>query len=142
MLLDYSTLENALQQLEISMNFYHSEMAQSNAELKDQFRNSAIQCFKFTYELSFKIIRRQLEKTSNCTHEIRQMNFADFIRTAADADLVPDVKRFLQYRLTRSLTSQSYNKERAEEIIVILPQFIEDVHIILSKIKIKNESEI
>ena len=142
MLLDYSTLENALQQLEISMNFYHSEMAQSNAELKDQFRNSAIQCFKFTYELSFKIIRRQLEKTSNFTHEIRQMNFADFIRTAADADLVPDVKRFLQYRLTRSLTSQSYNKERAEEIIVILPQFIEDVHIILSKIKIKNESEI
>lgn len=139
MKLDVTPLKNALQQLETSLEYLYSDMAKQDASLRIQFRNSAIQCFEFTYELSYKMIRRQLEQIMGIPDELRQMNFADFIRTAADAGLVTDVKRFLDYRHRRNLTSHSYNEKLAEEIISVLTSFVKDIHLLLTTLSRINE---
>lgn len=139
MKLDFTPLKKALDQLETSIQYLNSDLAQNDQGLRGQFRNSAIQCFEFTYELSYKMIRRQLEQIVSTTEDLRQMNFADFIRTAADAGLIPDVKRFLIYRQRRNLTSYTYDEKKAEEIIVILDDFIRDVHFILDQLSKRNE---
>lgn len=134
MKLDISPLEKALAQLEKSVSYLHSELARKDPDLRLQFRNSSIQCFEFTYELSYKMIRRQLEKIISTPEDLRQMNFADFMRTAAEAGLIPDVKRFLRYRQRRNLTSHTYDEKKAEEVISILNEFINDIHFVLKKL--------
>ena len=105
-----------------------------------QFRNSAIQCFEFTYELSYKMIRRYLEQVVSTRDEIRQINFADFVRTAAEAGLIPDVKRFLRYRERRNITSHTYNQKKAEEVVEVLDDFARDVHFVIQELKKRNET--
>jgi len=48
MSLDFSSLANAIGQLEKSISFAKSDMAQQNDDLFEQLRNSVIQCFEFT----------------------------------------------------------------------------------------------
>lgn len=139
MQLDISSLESALGQLETSIQYLESELAHNDAGLRKQFRNSAIQCFEFTYELSYKMIRRQLSQILETSDILRQMNFADFIRTAADANLIPDVKRFLRYRERRNITSHTYNENNAESIITVLGDFVKDIHYLITELKKRNE---
>ena len=69
MQIDASPLANALHQLETSINYFHSDLAK-DPNLRLQFRNSSIQCFEFTYELSYKLIRRQLEQIISTIHAV------------------------------------------------------------------------
>ena len=137
MKIDVSSLESALKQLNTSMNYLQSE---KDPGLKVQFRNSAIQCFEFTYELSYKMIRRYLEQVVSTRDEIRQINFADFVRTAAEAGLIPDVKRFLRYRERRNITSHTYNQKKAEEVVEVLDDFARDVCFVIQELKKRNET--
>ncbi len=63
MSLDYSPLANAIAQLEKSLAYANSPAALADAGLREQLRNSVIQCFDFTYELSWKMLKRYLEET-------------------------------------------------------------------------------
>jgi|SRR5579872_3388971 len=138
MKLNIEPLKKALSQLEKSMDYLHSNLAQNDRDLYAQFRNSSIQCFEFTYELSYKMIRRQLEQIVDIPLELRHMNFADFIRTAADAGLIPDVKRFIRYRERRNLTSHTYDEKKADEIIAILDDFLGDIHFLFKELSMRN----
>lgn len=137
--LDITSLENALSQLETSLHYYHSELAHNDVGLRAQFRNSAIQCFEFTYELSYSMIRRQLAQIVETSDVLRQMNFADLIRTAADANLIPDVKRFLRYRKRRNITSHPYNENNTENVVAVLDNFVQDIHYLIRELKERNE---
>lgn len=63
MRLDYSALRSAIGQLEKSLAYAHSPAALADPGLREQLRNSVIQCFEFTYELSWKMLKRYLEET-------------------------------------------------------------------------------
>lgn len=138
MKINITPLKDALLQLEKSMNYLKQE---KDPDLKEQFRNSAIQCFEFTYELSYKMVRRHLEQIVSTPEELRQMNFADFIRTGAEAGVVPDVKRFLRYRDRRNMTSHTYNRKKAEEVVAVLDDFAKDIHFIVNKMEKKDETK-
>lgn len=139
MKIDISPLEKALGQLETSIGYLHSELAKNDRGLHEQFRNSAIQCFEFTYELCYRMIRRFLDQIVSTPDDLRQMNFADFVRTAAEAGLIPDVKRFLRYRERRNITSHTYDQKKAEEVIEVLDEFMNDIRIILKEFRKRNE---
>lgn len=132
-------LINALAKLEKSLNFLQSDLSRANPDLHEQFRNSSIQCFEFTYELAYKMLHRQLQQIVGTTDDLRQMNFADFIRTATEAGLIPDVKRFIHYRERRNLTSHTYDERKAEEIITILDEFVRDIHFLIKELNARNE---
>ena len=63
MSLDYTPLASAVTQLEKSLAYIYSPAALADAGLREQLRNSVIQCFEFTYELSRKMLKRHLEAT-------------------------------------------------------------------------------
>ena len=46
--IDFSPLASAIHQLEKSIAFATSELAENDEDLFEQFRNSVIQCFEFT----------------------------------------------------------------------------------------------
>ena len=70
MSLDYTPLGSAIAQLEKSLTYANSAAAMADPGLREQLRNSVIQCFEFTYELSWKMLKRYLEETEANPSEI------------------------------------------------------------------------
>ncbi len=138
MKLDLTSFQDAFAALERSMTFLTSDIAKKNPLLHEQFRNSAIQCFEFTHELAFKMMKRQLEQMSPDPAAIDKMAYMDIVRSAAEAGLVTDVARFKDYRDKRNITSHTYNQAKAEKIEAILPNFRDDMRSLLAELEKRN----
>ncbi len=138
MKLDIAPFEQALGQLEKSLKYLHSDMARQDANLRDQFRSAVIQAFEYTYELGVKMLRRQMEQIVPNPAEMREMNFLDFIRAAAEAGLVKDVPGYRIYRDKRNITSHTYDIHKAEEILAVMDGFMGEMRFLLSELKKRN----
>ena len=88
MSIDFSSLGNAISQLEKSLEYANSDMAKADHGLFEQLRNSVIQCFEFTYELSHKMLKRYLEETAANPQEIDLGSFQNLIRTGNEKGLL------------------------------------------------------
>lgn len=110
MSLDFLPLKNSLDHLEKSLKYSTSELAQSNPDLFEQFRNSVIQCFGFTYELSHKMLKRFLEATSANPEEVDLASFQDLIRSGNEKALLrSDWTAWKIYRQARTDSSHTYD---------------------------------
>ena len=140
MALDLSSLRDALAALDTSLRYLESELA-ADPGLRDQFRAAAIQAFEFTYELSFKFMKRQLEQMVSAPVAVDEMSFMQVVRASAEAGLLEEVSRFFEYREARNITSHSYDKRTAERIVAVLPRFALDVHALLQRLEERNRAD-
>ncbi len=125
MSMDYSPLGKAISQLEKSLEYATSEMAQKDPGLFEQLRNSVIQCFEFTYELSHKMLKRYLEDTAANPGDIDLSTFQDLIRSGNEKDLLlSDWSTWRNFRQARTDSSHTYNEEKAEAVYKIAPNFL------------------
>jgi nucleotidyltransferase substrate binding protein (TIGR01987 family) len=138
MKIDYTPFEKAIAQLEKSVGFYNSEMADENYDLKEQFRAAVIQAFEYTYELAYKMIRRQLEQIVPNPAELKEISFMDLIRTGKEAGLVREAPNYREYREKRNITSHTYDEDKAEEIISVIDPFLQDMRFLLNELKKRN----
>jgi nucleotidyltransferase substrate binding protein (TIGR01987 family) len=123
--LDFSPLLNAITQLEKSLEFAHSSLADETPGLFEQLRNSVIQCFEFTYELSHKMLRRYLEATAASPEQDDLATFACLIRTGNEKGLLrSDWSRWKEYRQARTDSSHTYDEDKAEAVYRIAPDFL------------------
>lgn len=117
MKLDLSPLENAVIQLEEARTCYHSDIAISDPRLKRHLRAAVIQAFEFTYELSFKMVRRYLAAASANPSELDSRVFTEIIRDAFKQDLVQSgLPAWKEYRSNRGATSHAYNEKKAQDV--------------------------
>lgn len=127
MKLDFSSLENAISQLEKSLKYSISPIAQEDDDLFEQLRNSVIQCFEFTYELSHKMLKRYLEETAASPEEIDLSTFQNLIRTGNEKGLLrSDWSRWRMYRQARTDSSHTYSEDKAEAVYQIAPDFLDE----------------
>lgn len=125
MTIDFSSLGSAISQLEKSLQYASSPMAQSDPGLFEQLRNSVIQCFEFTYELSHKMLKRYLEETAASPDEIDLSTFQNLIRTGNEKGILrSDWSRWKEYRQARTDSSHTYDEDRAEVVYKIAPDFL------------------
>ena len=91
----------------------------------DMVRDACIQRFEFTYELSHKMLKRFLEATSANPAEFDSMPFQDLIRTGSERGLLLcDWSRWKVFRTARSITSHTYDENKAREVFAIVPEFL------------------
>lgn len=140
MKLDLTNLERALSQLERSLSYLNSDLAARDSGLRVQFRAAAIQGFEYTYELTVKMIRRQMAQISAVPSELAEMAFKDLIRGAADAGLVVDPESFFLYREIRNITAHTYDEAKAEKVLGVLDGFRKDVLVLLRELKRRNHA--
>lgn len=125
MKLDFSPLAKAINQLEKSLDYATSPLAENDSGLFEQLRNSVIQCFEFTYELSHKMLKRFLEETSASSTDISNYSFQDLIRTANEKGLLrSDWLSWRTYRQARNNSSHSYDEDKAEQVYQIASDFL------------------
>lgn len=97
-----------------------------------------IQNFEFVYEISTKMIKRQLELEAISPEEVDQSSFRDILRTAAEKGLIDDVEAWFRYRLMRNITSHTYNHEKARQVYEGTLVFIKDARALLQQLEARN----
>jgi nucleotidyltransferase substrate binding protein (TIGR01987 family) len=133
MSLDFSPLSNAIAQLEKSLVYAHSPAALADAGLREQLRNSVIQCFEFTYELSWKMLKRYLEATEPSPADLDLGTFQSLIRLGNERGLLlSDWSVWRTYRQARTDSSHTYDGAKAEAVFALAPAFLEEAKTLLS----------
>ena len=123
--------------LEKSLLTLNESWVEYQKDISNTFiRDSVIQRFEYTFEQAHKILRRFLSETESSRAEISEMSFNDIIRLGCKRGLLlNDLEVWDKYRKLRNITSHNHDEYSAEDIIVTMPLFIEDVDYELSKIK-------
>jgi nucleotidyltransferase substrate binding protein (TIGR01987 family) len=105
-------------------------------------RDSVVQRFEYTFEISHKILRRFLSEAESSRAEISEMLFNELVRLGCKRGLLlNDLETWDKYRKSRNLTSHNYGEFNAESIMAIMPVFIEEMDYELAKIKEKANQE-
>ena len=84
--------------------------AQTSA-VQNTLTAGVIQNFEFVYELSIKMMRRELEKDADSPSDTDFTGFRDMLRTAAEKGLIADVEAWFDYRKMRNITAHTYDHE-------------------------------
>jgi len=135
MSLDFSPLGNAISQLEKSLEYASSDMAKADHGLFEQLRNSVIQCFEFTYELSHKMLKRYLDETAANPEEIDLGTFQNLIRTGNEKGLLlSDLRRWKEFRQARANSSHTYDQQKAEAVYGIAPKFLAEAQFLYTEL--------
>lgn len=133
--LDTTSLEKSIAQLKDSLDYCKREEVRVNEKLGVLLRAAAIQAFEFTYELSWKMLKRYLDMTIPDPQEVDSMSFSTLIRTGCEQGLLlSDMTQWKQYRHNRSITSHTYDQEKAAEVFAKIPAFLEDAQYLLQQI--------
>lgn len=132
MRLDFTPLISAIAQLEKSLAYAHSPAALADAGLREQLRNSVIQCFEFTYELSWKMLKRYLEETGAGSADLDASTFQGLIRLGNEHGLLrSDWRQWKSYRQARTDSSHTYDAAKAEAVFAIAPDFLAEAQALL-----------
>lgn len=87
-------------------------------------RDAAIQRFEYTFELSYKMLKRYLELTSPSPATIDQVDFRELLRLGGEAGVVENVAEWFVFRDKRNITSHAYDEKKAKEVYDVIPAFI------------------
>ena len=141
MSLDLTPLDNAIAQLEKALEYHGSDLASRDPALKLHLRAAAIQAFEFTYELSFKMIKRHLEQASENPSQFDEMSFSAIMREAFQRGLVQsELSIWKEYRKLRGTTSHTYDEDKARAVFESVPGFLEEARYLRDQLQQRNDS--
>ena len=140
--LDFTPFGNAIDQLAKSLSYATSDLAKTDAGLREQLRNSVIQCFEFTYELSHKMLKRYLEATAASPEEIDLSTFQNLIRLGNEKSLLrSDWNKWRIYRQARTDSSHTYDEEKAEAVFAVAPDFLDEARYLFRELTERSKTE-
>lgn len=125
MKLDFSSLKKAIKNLDKAV------VRANSAPADEELRDSVIQRFEYTYELAWKMMKRQLEQESPTPSEIDQLSFKDLLRAAAEKGFISDVEEWIVYRDQRNITSHTYDENEAKSVYQTALVFLKDAKTLL-----------
>lgn len=129
-LLDITPLAKALMRLMEGYDRYLLDISDT------QIRDGLIQRFEFTYEISHKMIKRNLEMTSPSPKMYDGMPFPDLIRSANEQHwLKGNWNTWKIFREMRALGTQTYLDDVANQIVKGIPDFIDEASLLLQRLK-------
>ncbi|MBU6197462.1 MAG: HI0074 family nucleotidyltransferase substrate-binding subunit [Cyanobacteria bacterium REEB446] len=134
MKLDLSSLKKAINALNHALNEYEKNPSEF-------VKDSCIQRFEFTYELSHKFIKRYLEITEANRDEIDEMSFQQLIRRATERGLLlSDWESWRKYKDSRNKTSHTYDEEIADEVFEAIPDFLKEAEYLYERLEERDAS--
>lgn len=130
--LDLSSLSKALATLAEALQEHTKD------RLNLFVRDACIQRFEYSYELTHKFLRRYLELTEPSRETVEAMSFPTLIRTADERGLLQhDWSVWQTYREARNITAHTYNKDKANQVMKIIPGFLQEATTILNTLQQK-----
>jgi nucleotidyltransferase substrate binding protein (TIGR01987 family) len=114
--------------------------ARYQQDIKDnQIRDGLIQRFEFTYDISHKMLKRYLERTSPNPEKFDSMPFADLIRSGNEQSLLlSDWNKWKIFREMRAKSGHTYDEGIALEVISVIVDFIAEAKVLLEQLHKRN----
>lgn len=138
--LDLTPLRNALTSLSAALAVVENKDwfdAQADA-VQNTLLAGVIQNFEFVYEISTKMLKRQLELEAASPEEVDHFSFRNLLRSGAEKGLITNPDAWFKYRLMRNITSHTYNQNKAQEVYQGTLSFIKDAADLLNKLEKRN----
>jgi nucleotidyltransferase substrate binding protein (TIGR01987 family) len=102
--------------------------------LNEFTRDAAIQRFEYTFELSWKMIRRCLVQELGFS-ESPGMTRRELFRLAADQKLIQDPEAWFQFQEDRNRTAHMYSENIAKQVHATATQFLPEARFLLKALE-------
>ncbi len=132
MKLDLSPLRNALASLERGLVRRRQDLAD------EEIRDACIQRFEYCFELSWKMLKRQIESELDNTAEVDSYSRRTLFRVAAERGLIASPEPWFVYLVQRNRTSHTYDTRVALEVAAVLEEFAVDVQSLLATLEARD----
>ena len=129
MQIDLSSLRKALDSLDNGLS--RAEAAAGDELLRD----GVIQRFEYTYELSWKSLKRVLEAEAGYSDEVEALPFRDVIRLAAEKGIVESPEEWFGFREERNISSHTYDETKAVAVYGSAKRFAPVARILLARLE-------
>jgi nucleotidyltransferase substrate binding protein (TIGR01987 family) len=139
-MLDFTAIDKALQSLFDSLEVMQDQAFVKNLNQKqiNTIRAGIIQNFEFTYELSWKFMKRWLENNLSST-EVDGVSRRQLFRLAAESQLITDIELWMTFHKYRNLTAHTYDENTAKEVENISQPFSMACQQLVKTLKMKND---
>ncbi|EPZ98818.1 nucleotidyltransferase substrate binding protein [Glaesserella parasuis] len=139
--LDISALEKAFVSLQKTITHLNNQ-EWFNAQdpiIQDTLIAGAIQKFEFVYELSIKMMKRQLKSIASNDTDIDSTEFRDILRLSAQFGLIENPEEWLDFRKMRNITSHTYDENKAMQVYLGISHFLVSSHYLLSQLQKRSQ---
>ena len=127
--IDRSSLRKALGSLQRGIT------RATSAPEDEELRDAVIQRFEYSYELSWRMLKRVIEAESATPAAIDALSFRDLLREAAERGMVADVEAWFHYRYQRNITAHTYDEEKAASVFRTALEFLPDAQALLGALE-------
>lgn len=134
--LDLTSLDGALASLRRALARW-----QATASQDEELRDACIQRFEYTFELSWKMLKRRLELDLPDGRSVDAMSFRDLIRTGAERGLVGDADAWMVFRDKRNITAHTYNAAKAADVAASIPAFARHADALYAELQARGMSD-
>ncbi len=140
--LDFSSLQQAITSLTEAIATVADQrwFNQQRNSVQNTLIAGVIQNFEFVYELSIKMLKRQLALESASPEELDFSSFRGLLRTATEKGLIENIESWFEYRQMRNITSHTYDHEKAQKIYEMTRGFLKDASTLLNKLEQRDET--
>ncbi|VAW12709.1 Protein of unknown function DUF86, Caur_2869 group, partial [hydrothermal vent metagenome] len=120
MAFDLSSLQKAVVSFEktLAVACSKEKMDKLDDDQRDAIRSGVIQNFEFTYELSWKFIKRWLGNSFNDSH-VDGMTRRELFRLASEHQLIDCVDTWMEYHDARNDSAHTYDKKKADDVFSV-----------------------
>jgi len=135
MKLDFTALDKALQSLTEAVDSVEDKtfMAMLTDAQRRTMRAGVIQSFEFSYELSWKMLRRQLLQDEG-ESEVAPLSRKDLYRLGARKQLLADPEAWFVFHRARNETSHTYDEAKAQAVYTVALTFLSEARALLLKL--------
>jgi len=134
--LDLTALKSALASLRRALTRW-----QASDEQDEELRDACIQRFEYTFELSWKMLARRLERDLPDARSVDAMSYRELIRSGGERGLVRDVDPWMIFRDKRNATSHTYNAAKAADVAAIIPNFADHAQELLTQLEARGAAD-
>jgi nucleotidyltransferase substrate binding protein (TIGR01987 family) len=127
--LELTPFRNALASLERGLARRHAHLAD------EEVRDACIQRFEYCFELSWKMLKRQIEMELGNAAEVDGYSKRTLFRVAAERGLVSSPEAWFVYLVQRNKTSHAYDARVATEVASVLEEFLRDARALLATLE-------
>lgn len=121
--IDFEPLEKAI---------FTLDEALSKKNMNDLERDGAIQRFEYTFELSWKLIRKTLIALGRANVSSSPK---PIFRDALEEGFVEDIKVWFKFLEARNLSAHIYDQDEADRVFKAAKEFLPQVKRVLEKLK-------
>ncbi|MEO7401422.1 MAG: nucleotidyltransferase substrate binding protein [Polaromonas sp.] len=132
MQLELSPLRKALASLERGLARRRTNLAD------EEVRDACIQRFEYCFELSWKMLKRQIELEIGNTAEVDGYSKRTLFRVAAERGLISSPEPWFVYLVQRNKTSHAYDAQVAMELAAELEAFARDAQSLLATLEVRD----